>query len=302
VFAVGPVAQSLRISEIMYHPLDTGKPGDPNTEYIELTNIGAETINLNLVRFTNGVDFTFPSYPLAPGGYCLVVKDAAAFNARYGAGLPVAGQYVGSLNNAGETLELVDAAGTVIHDFRYEDNWFDITDGLGFSLAVRDPKTADPNVMGQEGLWRPSSQLGGTPGFGEAGGVPEPGSVVINELLANSQGVGPDWIELYNTTGQTLDIGGWFLSDDADDLTKYRIKAGTTIPAGGYLVFYEDRHFASLADPGCKQPFALSRDGETVYLNSASDGVLTGYSEQEKFGASDAGAITRARAATTLSP
>jgi hypothetical protein len=113
--------------------------------------------------------------------------------------------------------------------------------------------------------------------------------VVINELLANSQGTGPDWIELYNTTGQAIDIGGWFLSDDADDLTKYQIAAGTTIPAGGYLVFYENQHFGSLADPGCKQPFALSRDGETVYLNSASDGVLTGYSEQEKFGASDAG-------------
>ncbi|GAI26668.1 unnamed protein product, partial [marine sediment metagenome] len=47
-FAVGPVADNLRITEIMYNP------DDPNTEYIELKNIGAETINLNLVSFTNG--------------------------------------------------------------------------------------------------------------------------------------------------------------------------------------------------------------------------------------------------------
>ncbi|MBN2132347.1 MAG: CotH kinase family protein, partial [Sedimentisphaerales bacterium] len=40
VFAVGPVLENLRISEIMYHPRDTGDPDDPNTEYIELTNIG----------------------------------------------------------------------------------------------------------------------------------------------------------------------------------------------------------------------------------------------------------------------
>jgi len=289
VYAVGPVAQSLRISEIMYHPLDTGNPADPNAEYIELTNIGAETINLNLVKFANGVDFTFPSYTLAPGGYCLVVRDAAAFDATYGAGLPVAGQYGGSLNNAGERLEMLDATGAVIHNFRFADNWFDITDGLGFSLTLRDPKTADPNALGDKNLWRPSTQVGGTPGAGDESSVPELGAVVINELLANSQGVGPDWIELYNATGQAVDIGGWFLSDDADDLMKYRIAAGTSIPAGGYLVFYEDEHFGNPDDPGCKAPFALTRDGETVYLHSGSGAALTGYSEQQRFDASDPG-------------
>jgi len=289
VYAVGPVAEGLRISEIMYHPLDTGSPSDPNTEHIELTNIGAETINLKLVTFANGVDFTFPSYALAPGGYCLVVKDAGAFGAKYGDGLPVAGQYLGSLDNAGEKLELLDAAGTVIHDFRFEDNWFDITDGLGFSLTVRDPRTGDPNALGEKNSWRPSARAGGSPGIGDSGQGPEIGAVVINELLANSQGVGPDWIELYNATGQAIDIGGWFLSDDADDLTKYQIAPGTSIPAGGYRVFYEDEHFGNPADPGCKEPFALSRDGETVYLHSGSDGVLTGYSEQQKFDASDLG-------------
>ncbi|MHC4518979.1 MAG: lamin tail domain-containing protein, partial [Planctomycetota bacterium] len=54
VFAVGPVADSLRISEIMYHPLDTGHPDDPTIEYIELTNVGSETIDLNRAEFTNG--------------------------------------------------------------------------------------------------------------------------------------------------------------------------------------------------------------------------------------------------------
>ena len=56
-----------------------------------------------------------------------------------------------------------------------------------------------------------------------------------------------------------------------------------------YVVFYENRHFNSQADPGSHEPFALSADGETVYLHSGSAGVLTGYSEQEKFDASEAG-------------
>jgi hypothetical protein len=289
VFAVGPVAESLRISEIMYHPLNAGHPHDPNTEYVELTNIGGSTVNLNLVCFTKGIDFTFPSFELPPGGYCLVVKDLAAFEAKYGPQLPVVGQYAGCLNNGGERIELVDAAGTLIESFEYSDNWFDLTDGMGFSLALKNPQTADVNHLGDKSLWRPSAEVGGSPGVDDRGQVPELGSVVINELLANSHGVGPDWIELYNTTSQAIDLGGWYLSDDANDLTKYRIAPGTSLAAGGYLVLYENRHFGSAADPGCRQPFALSADGETVYLHSGSGGVLTGYSEQEKFDASEPG-------------
>jgi hypothetical protein len=166
VFAVGPVAESLRISEIMYHPAETGDPNDPNTEYIELTNIGAGAINLSLARFTKGVDFTFPSYALAAGGYCLVVKDIAAFEAKYSPGLPVVGQYEGNLSNAGEQIKLQDAAGNVIHDFRFEDSWYPTTDGDGFSLVVKDPKTAatDPNTLADKAVWRPSTHKGGSPG------------------------------------------------------------------------------------------------------------------------------------------
>ena len=168
VFAVGPVAESLRISEIMYHPADTGNPNDPNTEYIELTNIGARAINLNLARFTNGVDFTLGNHELAPGGYCLVVRDIAAFEARYSSGLPVVGQYAGNLSNAGERIELQDAAGNVIHNFKFQDDWYDATDGRGFSLTLKDPRTTDPNSLANKSAWRPSARTGGSPGSNDS--------------------------------------------------------------------------------------------------------------------------------------
>jgi len=168
VFAVGPVAESLRISEIMYHPADTGNPDDPNTEYIELTNIGSEAINLNLARFSDGIEFTFPSTKLAPGGHYLVVKDMAAFPARYGPDLPIAGQYSGSLANGGETIKLVDAAGRTIQSFQYEDNWYDRTDGGGYSLTAVDPTNPDLEAWSQPSGWRASRRLNGSPGATDA--------------------------------------------------------------------------------------------------------------------------------------
>jgi hypothetical protein len=168
VFAVGPAAESLRISEIMYHPPVLGNPNDPNTEYLELMNIGAETIDLNLVRLRGGIDLTFPSFKLSPAGLCLAVKDVVAFEAKYGPGLPIAGRYTGSLSNAGERLVLQDAGGRTIHDFVYSDNWYTSTDGRGFSLTVWNPVTVDPNALGDKAAWRPSAGLGGSPGSADA--------------------------------------------------------------------------------------------------------------------------------------
>ncbi len=286
VFAVGPVRENLRISEILFHPADAD---DPNSEYIELTNVGAQTINLNFVRFTKGIDFMFPSVELAPGAFCLVVKHREAFEARYGPGRPIAGQYMGSLGDAGERVELCDASGAIIHSFRYRDDWFDITDGFGFSLTAVDPAGTDLDLWDGRNAWRPSAASGGSPGLDDSDEVPAPGVVVINELLANSTGVGPDWIELHNTMDEPLDIGGWFLSDDGDDLTKYRIAAGTVIPPQGYLVLRENEHFGNVDDPGCRKPFALSATGETVHLHSGDPAGLTGYSERAQFGASESG-------------
>jgi hypothetical protein len=167
VFAPASVAQGLRISEIMYHPADSGNPNDPNTEFIELTNITDQSINLNLVRFTDGIDYVFPSFELAVGGYCLVVKNLAAFQAKYGTKLPVVGEYAGSLDNGGERIELVDAVGQVIQSFTYDDAWFKSTDGGGYSLVSRNAKTDDPNSLNDEEGWRPSATRGGSPGRGE---------------------------------------------------------------------------------------------------------------------------------------
>ncbi len=94
---------------------------------------------------------------------------------------------------------------------------------------------------------------------------------------------------MQNTTDGPVNVGGWFLSDDADNLLKYEITGGTVIPAGGYLLLREEETFGDANDPGCHDPFGLSRNGETLYLHSGDGGVLTGYSVRQKFDASEGG-------------
>ena len=166
-YAVGPVAENLRITEIMYHPQSQTGPNEPNEEFIELTNIGTDTINLNLVKFTNGVDFTFPSVELAPGEYVVVVQDIEAFEDRYGTQINIAGQYTGRLANGGERIRLEDAIGQTILDFSYKDGWYDGTDGQGFSLVIIDPFNPDPTSWDDKDSWRAGTNIGGSPGRDE---------------------------------------------------------------------------------------------------------------------------------------
>ncbi|AQT69809.1 CotH protein [Anaerohalosphaera lusitana] len=285
-YAVGPVLESLRISEIMYHPSDT------NTEFIELQNVGDDAINLNLVHFTDGVDFVFGDYTLAAGEYVLIVENRADFEARYGSDLPVAGQYVGALDNAGEEIVLRDAIGAEIHDFDYNDSWYELTDGIGYSLTMVDPAATDPNLWDTKAGWRSSLYTGGSPGTAPHA-VIAADSIIFNELLAHSHGADADWIELYNTTEQEINIGGWFLTDDDSDpntIRKYQIPDNTVIASGDYMVFEEHSSFGDPTGTGSNLPFGLSEGGETVYLYSGQGGEVTGlYQTQQTFDASETG-------------
>ncbi|MFA5422328.1 MAG: lamin tail domain-containing protein [Phycisphaerae bacterium] len=292
VYGLEGVADSLRITEIMYHPQDTNNPNDPNEEYIELKNIGASSINLNLVRFTNGIDFVFGPSVLAAGEYVLVVKDTNAFEAEYGTAKPVAGCYSGSLDNNGERIELEDSIGTTIFNFSYNDDWRSITDGEGYSLTIINPANADVNSWDEKDSWRPSAYVKGSPGWDDSGIVPNPGDIVINEVMAHTDTYPNDWIELHNTTTSPINISGWYLSDSDSNISKYEFGTGTIIAENGYLVLSEDINFgATASDPGKHVAFALSENGEAVYLTSAldSNGILTGYRRSEDFGASDNG-------------
>lgn len=295
-FAVGSVVDDLRITEIMYHPQDTVPDGtnDPDLEYIELKNIGSSELNLNLVKFSDGIHFTFPNLSLAGGDHVLVVKNETAFETEYGGGKNIAGQWSGpfggTLANDGERIRLEDAIGRKILDFSYKDGWRDITDGDGFSLNIFDPSDSNAQRWKDKDNWCASTFAGGTPDADDTGLLKEH-SIVINELCAHTDASPNDWIELYNTTSLPISIGGWYLSDNNDNeasLMKYQIAAGTTLPAGGYLVLTEDTNFGMLSsDPGKDTAFALSEFGEVVYLTSSSAGQLTGYREQEDFDSSE---------------
>ena len=283
----------LRITEIMYHPANADPEGpfnDEDYEYIELKNIGTAAFSLQGVKFTDGIDVNLPSITLSAGEYLLMVKNKAAFASRYSVpeGTQIVSAYDGRLSNGGEKMKLEDMTNSTILEFDYSDDWFHITDGPGFSLTIKDA-AGDPNRWDRKSAWRTSASTGGSPGWDDTGVIPDEGTVIINEVLAHSHDEAADWIELHNMTDQPVDIGGWFLSDNDTNVMKYEIAEGTYIDPCSYIVFYQDPNFGVITDPGTHTPFALSENGETVYLHVGRDGELMGFMNQEDFGASETG-------------
>jgi CotH protein/GEVED domain-containing protein/chitobiase/beta-hexosaminidase-like protein/HYR domain-containing protein/lamin tail-like protein/type IX secretion system substrate protein len=101
--------------------------------------------------------------------------------------------------------------------------------------------------------------------------------VYINEVAANGteyqdeHGKYSDWIEIYNDNDADISLGGLYLTDDLDDLTKWQIATVETVPANGFITIFADD------DPalgGFHATFKLSSDGESVALVQAINNEL----------------------------
>lgn len=277
------------VTEVNYHAYDP-TPAETNLgfstaddfDFIELFNAGTNAVNLTGWKITDGIGGTLTSNVLAAGEYAVVVKSTNAFRARYtNANIRILGTFTGNLKNSSETFNLEDTGGKIIASVTYADsgNWPRRPDGDGSSLELLDVE-ADYN---DPFSWRASSLYGGSPG---SAGLGPDDRIVINEILTHTDPPLSDAIELFNTTTNAIDIGGWYLSDSKSNYQKFRIPDNTILAAGGYIVFNETNHF-NVSGGTNANDFALdAAHGEKLFLwegNAFSN--LVRFADEVQFGA-----------------
>lgn len=82
-------------------------------------------------------------------------------------------------------------------------------------------------------------------------------NVRINEFMASNtktildnDGDYSDWIELYNSSSDAVDLSGWYLTDNANNLTKWRFPNGLSLPPNSYLIVWaSSKDRSSVAAP-----------------------------------------------------
>ena len=103
--------------------------------------------------------------------------------------------------------------------------------------------------------------------------------LVINELMASNAGevMSPatnfdSWIELYNPVDQEINLSGMYLSNDAENLKRWKMPSNIgKVPAKGFLVVW----LGSDNIKSNQAPFKLDCDGGTIYLSDKNGQLVT---------------------------
>ena len=265
----------LRFTEIHYNPLTADPTDSDSLEFIEIKNIGSETVNLGTVMLKGGIDYVFAGDDeLDAGDFIVLVSNETKFKARYSSVTPF-GVYEGKLSNSGEKIALFDiAADTTIVEVEYNNGgWPDAADGEGYSLVpIKKAPDRDQNNVA---AWRQSLTIDGSPG------ADDQGIAIITEVLTHTDLPQTDAIELFNPGDDELDVGGWYLSDDSNNPIKFEIPDGTIIPAGGYITFDESDFNTNPDSASC---FSFNSHGEEAWLVADERGCGFGYCHGVEFG------------------
>lgn len=133
----------LVISKINYNPAPSGTYVSDSLEYIEITNNGAQTVNLTGIYFREpGFTYQFPSNATIPAnGKIILASNSGSYKAFYGT-VPF-GQFTRNLSDKSQKMVLADAFGNTINAVEYTDSapWPTEADGKGSYLELTDLNT-----------------------------------------------------------------------------------------------------------------------------------------------------------------
>lgn len=246
-------------------PLDNFGQREP---WVELYNAGMNALNLGGYflsdNYTNLAQWSFPSNVSVPAGGFLVVWCDNQTN-QTAAGVPHANFRLVSGNGRVALSRFVSGTNQIVDYLTYTSlpsNWSygDLPDGQPFYRG---------------------NMFFVTPG-GTNNGASPPITVFINEWLADNtqtfadpaDGGFEDWFELYNPGTNAVDVGGFYLTDNLTNKTKFLIpnNGHYLVPPGGFLLVWADdeeetQNLTNFTD--LHAGFALGKGGEALGLFAA---------------------------------
>jgi hypothetical protein len=242
---VGPIV----ITEIMYHPIDTGTNDNVLDEFIELQNISGASVPLydpvnttNTWKLKDAVTFSFPPNTSIPAnGFLIVVSfdptntaQLNAFRSKYNmqAGTPIVGPYSGKLDNGGESVELAkpDAPQTIPGpDFGFVP--YILVDKVKYSDAAPWPScgaNCGPDGGGQS-LQRINLNEYGNDPINWLAGSPTPGPQG-SSLDTDNDGMPDSWEQQYGLIVGVNDSQGDLDGDGLKNIDEYLVGTAPNDP------------------------------------------------------------------------
>ena len=261
----GYPANILKINEVMYNPAD-GKP-----EWIELINVSDDSINLKNwlisdVLSTSTKNFiTNENIFIQPKKIFIVAKDTSFTSDYHEADANIFYSNFGSLSNTIDGVVIYDFRNGIIDSLLYRSSW---GGKKGFSLEriSLDKSTNDSTN------WVTSLDFSGsTPGKENSiYNIPayERNTFVINEIMYDPNSDNSEYIEFYNSSSDSVNVGGWRFEDENGNFYKL-METSFKVPPQEYFVLIADSSTISKFD-------LISYDYKNIFNASSLGLVNTG--------------------------
>ena len=237
-------------------------------DWIELHNIGTETVSLANYRLTDRTSDSGYAFPegteLEAGGYLIVYCDGMGQKDGY-AGFAISGR-------SGEHVILTDKSGKVLDEIAVPA----LEENKSYARTeAGEYQTSDLPTPGFE-----NSDIGANEYFES---VQRDITISITEVMASNQssiadedGDYSDWIELTNNGSSELDLSGLYLSDRTENDRRWTVPSIKLSPGERIVVFCSGKDRADVTRP--HTDFSLDGQGETVSLYSPLGAVISSIS------------------------
>lgn len=232
----GEAKNIIVINEVMYYPAE----GEP--EWIEFVNISDTEINLAnwslsdaLTTPTKGF-ITTNDFNIQPDEYFIVSRDSTIYNLHPDIEAKVFYANFGSLGNTSDGVIIYDYRDGIIDSLFYRSNW---GGKKGYSL-----ERISTNAETNDSLnWSTSLSISGsTPGKANSfAGIPsyDKNTLIINEIMFDPETGNSEYVEFFNVSNDSVNIGGWKIEDENSNFYKLS-DISFTIPPKSFFILASD--------------------------------------------------------------
>ena len=161
------------------------------------------------------------------------------------------------LRSYGEDVVIANRAGRIIDSYSFKNQETDVSmaripDGAGEFQSNSQPSPGYPNTGA------------GYSAFDAANRLPL-GGVYISEFGGSTGSVATDWVELHNSTGSAVNLGGYGLSNNPKNPAKW-VFPDISIEPGEYLLLYATGSADKAQKKNLKLNFNISSTGEALFF------------------------------------
>ena len=161
------------------------------------------------------------------------------------------------LRSYGEDVVIANRAGRIIDSYSFKNQETDVSmaripDGAGEFQSNSQPSPGYPNTGA------------GYSAFDAANRLPL-GGVYISEFGGSTGSVASDWMELHNSTGSAVSLGGYGLSNNPKNPAKW-VFPDISIEPGEYLLLYATGSADKAQKKNLKLNFCISSTGEALFF------------------------------------